>query len=524
MSASHGTSSVGNATVGLSVSASLISLLANSLNITSALIVSSNISSVLTNHSDNASVFTNHSDISSVFTNHSDNASVLTNHADNASVFTNHSDTSSVFTNQSKIPVMPTNHSDMKNASSTYLNISTISISQLDSNRSIDGSSIFTNTFNDSSDVSKLFNTSSYIISTLGNSSIAGESFNSSSNIANTLSGAFNISSTFRDSFDIESTLNNSYPNNSMFNDPSGTDRSLSDSSILASTLKNPLNFNLTDTHSSTEMVKLSGNIPKTVNTSHRSSNIINTASNVLNTPSDVPNNASNLPDATSTLSDPHNRTVPFRRPRLADAGIKARLAFTVTIIVAIWTSSMPPAAAIWRNPQLHRTSYFYVMALCLLDCMLACSIGAMMITIAVKLGLPDALCVVFEALLNATLHAINALMLALSRERWRSLQDPIGYRATARRSAVWRHVALALLYGLTLGGGLFVASRHFLGAGLRPNTPLCDTFEWLLDPLNRPVIFVSVGGNILVDFGTIVYNARIMHCAWKVRFCGSAG
>ncbi|KAF0303723.1 hypothetical protein FJT64_024370 [Amphibalanus amphitrite] len=165
-------------------------------------------------------------------------------------------------------------------------------------------------------------------------------------------------------------------------------------------------------------------------------------------------------------------------------------------------------------------------MALCLLDCFLGCSIGAMVVTIVIYQGISDAPCLVFEALVNGTMHTISALMLALSRDRFRSVRDPIGYRAAVRRSVVWRHLALAVLYGLTLGGGAFVASRRYLGSGLQLYTPLCDTFDWLLDPLNRPVALVSVSGNIVVDFGTIVYNARIMHCAWKAKneIVGMAG
>ncbi|XP_043244084.1 uncharacterized protein LOC122392834 [Amphibalanus amphitrite] len=298
--------------------------------------------------------------------------------------------------------------------------------------------------------------------------------------------------------------------------------KNATNSSTVSSSLLNYYNIsdivsgNISTSKTPARHSSVSGNLTGKEGKSTETSNIVNIASQPSHTPG-ISNNFSNITNSSTDTSQNITDKPPKSNEANPDTGDKARLVFTSSIIAAIWASSLPPAAAIWRNCHLHRASYFYVMALCLLDCFLGCSIGAMVVTIVIYQGISDAPCLVFEALVNGTMHTISALMLALSRDRFRSVRDPIGYRAAVRRSVVWRHLALAVLYGLTLGGGAFVASRRYLGSGLQLYTPLCDTFDWLLDPLNRPVALVSVSGNIVVDFGTIVYNARIMRCAWKV-------
>ena len=215
------------------------------------------------------------------------------------------------------------------------------------------------------------------------------------------------------------------------------------------------------------------------------------------------------------TSSGPH--CDPF-----GDGSDKFRFAFSIIIALCIVVFSSPPVIAIWRTPSLHRPSYFYVMALCLMDCLLGGGLFIMIVIltpfIPITGQMPDVGCVIHEVLVNCTLNVINALMLALSRDRYRSVRSPIRYRTTARSRTVWRHWAAAAVYGLVHGGLIWVVARlHFSGYSMLLGLTRCDTFEWLLKPEYRPVAVIAVAGNVLVDFGTIAHNVMILRLAVEV-------
>ena len=205
------------------------------------------------------------------------------------------------------------------------------------------------------------------------------------------------------------------------------------------------------------------------------------------------------------------------------DESDKIRFFFALLVSVSIVACSAPPAIAIWRTPSLHRPSYFYVMVLCLMDCVLGGSMFTMMVIltpfIPITGQVPDVGCIVLEVMANCTQNVINWMLLALSRDRYRSVRSPLRYRTTARSSHVWRQWAAAVTYGLVHGGVVWVVARlHFSGYRMLLNLARCDTFDWLLKPEYRPVAVIAVSSNVLIDFGTMIYNAMILHVANKVN------
>ena len=189
-----------------------------------------------------------------------------------------------------------------------------------------------------------------------------------------------------------------------------------------------------------------------------------------------------------------------------------------VCIIVILF--SAPPAAVIWRTPSLHRVSYLYVMVLSLLDCL----VGVVSLIMAVSPipfssligGVPCWFCVLFEALTNGCMNAVNVVMLALGRDRYLSLAHALSYPLLATANDVKRHVKMAAAYG-GLHAAIFIGARAYYGCvnGVQNS---CLPLNWLLRPEYRVVAVVTVFSNIFLDGGTIAYNGCVMYWAWKVR------
>ena len=189
-----------------------------------------------------------------------------------------------------------------------------------------------------------------------------------------------------------------------------------------------------------------------------------------------------------------------------------------VSVIIVVF--SAPPAAVIWRTPSLHRVSYYYVMVLCLLDCMLG-AVSFTMVSTATVLGLltggiPRWTCTAFEAVINCCMNSASVVMLALGRDRYLSLKYALRYPLVATTASVWRFFKMAVLYG-SVHGAMFVGARLYF-SDLLEMQKSCGSLNWLMKPEYRVVAVITVFSNIFLDIGTIIYNAYVMCSAWKVR------
>ena len=103
---------------------------------------------------------------------------------------------------------------------------------------------------------------------------------------------------------------------------------------------------------------------------------------------------------------------------------------FVIAIIIVV--TSAPPAAVIWRTASLHRASYFYVLILCVLDCLLGVTIFVMtsLVVIGATMsgGVPKLVCIISEAASGAIMNAVNAMLLFLSRDRLLSVRHALTY------------------------------------------------------------------------------------------------
>ena len=196
-----------------------------------------------------------------------------------------------------------------------------------------------------------------------------------------------------------------------------------------------------------------------------------------------------------------------------------SRMIGAVVVSVIIIAFSAPPAAVIWRTPSLHRVSYYYVMILCLLDCLIGLLSGTMVsaaVVVSVLLGgVPAWYCTVFEAGINCCMNSVSVVMLALGRDRYLSIRYALRYPIVATTESVRRHLKMAALYG-SVHGALVLAARAYF-SDLRTMQPYCDALHWLVAPQYRVVAVVTVFSNIFLDIGTMSYNVYVMHCAWKV-------
>ncbi|XP_037071673.1 uncharacterized protein LOC119093905 [Pollicipes pollicipes] len=159
-------------------------------------------------------------------------------------------------------------------------------------------------------------------------------------------------------------------------------------------------------------------------------------------------------------------------------------------------------------------------MVLCLLDCVLGGSIFALVTVVLVLYiilgGVPAFVCCAFDVFMNGSMNAVNLLMLALSRDRYLSVSDPLKNSLRSTTSTVWRHLKISLVYGAA-HGAVFTTARAYY-SDLTATLQTCDTFDWLLKPEFRAVAVVTVASNIFLDAVTMVYNGKVLYHAWKLK------
>lgn len=185
-------------------------------------------------------------------------------------------------------------------------------------------------------------------------------------------------------------------------------------------------------------------------------------------------------------------------------------------ISLVILLCSALPAAAIWRSSHLHRSSYYYVMVLCLLDCGVGVAAFVMTsVNFAVNWlagGVSAIGCCALVNMVNMSMNAMQLMMLALGRDRYLSVKYPLRYPLLVSPDAVWWHLKLAIAYGVLQGIAYAIGYNYDL-----PDS-FCSGLKIMMSPQHRILALITVGSNVILDFGTIYYNAKVIHCAWKVR------